>query len=250
MSARRRGRRCVPSPALPSPSRGRTRARYGAGCSIAGGGSGAAVTAAPYRSSRGDSGSHRPGRLLTPPSRSSKTPRCGRSRWSSAATHRAAESWRRRTTSPAASASSSAMSSAEALRRCPDARRSSARGTPSTASTPRSVWSAIREVVPRVEQVGIDEGYLDLGTVVSSFAAGARRRAGGADVGPGRDVALLLARRLDLEGRLQGRLGPAQARRHHGRAHRGARRGSSRRSRCARCPGSAPRPRNGSRPRV
>ncbi len=32
-----------------------------------------------------------------------------------------------------------------------------------------AVWSAIREVVPRLEQVGIDEGYLDLGTVVATF---------------------------------------------------------------------------------
>jgi DNA polymerase-4 len=38
------------------------------------------------------------------------------------------------------------------------------------------VWAAIREVVPKVEQVGIDEGYLDLGAVVSDFA-GARRLA-------------------------------------------------------------------------
>jgi DNA polymerase-3 subunit beta len=36
-----------------------------------------------------------------------------------------------------------------------------------------AVWTAIREVVPRVEQVGIDEGYLDLGTVVTAFT-GAR----------------------------------------------------------------------------
>ena len=66
----------------------------------------------------------------------------------------------------------SAMSSAEALRRCPDV----------VFVRPRhalyrqysdAVWSAIREVVPRVEQVGIDEGYLDLGTVVSAFT-GAR----------------------------------------------------------------------------
>ena len=63
----------------------------------------------------------------------------------------------------------SAMSSAEALRRCPEL----------VVVRPRhalyrqyseAVWSTIREVVPRVEQVGIDEGYLDIGTVVSSFA--------------------------------------------------------------------------------
>ena len=64
------------------------------------------------------------------------------------------------------------MSSAEALRRCPNV----------VFLRPRhalyrqysdAVWAAIREVVPRVEQVGIDEGYLDLGTVVPTFT-GAR----------------------------------------------------------------------------
>jgi len=63
----------------------------------------------------------------------------------------------------------SAMSSAEALRRCPEL----------VVVRPRhalyrqysqAVWSTIREVVPRVEQVGIDEGYLDIGTVATSFA--------------------------------------------------------------------------------
>ena len=43
-------------------------------------------------------------------------------------------------------------------------------------------------------------------------------RPGGADVGAGRDVAVVLARRLDLEGRLQGRLRPAQAGWDHRRA--------------------------------
>ena len=33
----------------------------------------------------------------------------------------------------------------------------------------QAVWGAVREVVPRVEQVGLDEGYLDLGSVVSAF---------------------------------------------------------------------------------
>jgi DNA polymerase-4 len=62
----------------------------------------------------------------------------------------------------------SAMSSAEAVRRCPDV----------VIVRPRhalyrqysvAVWTAIREVVPRVEQVGIDEGYLDLASAVGSF---------------------------------------------------------------------------------
>lgn len=69
----------------------------------------------------------------------------------------------------------SAMSSAEALRRCPHA----------TFMRPRhalyrqysdAVWAAIAEVVPRTEQVGLDEGYLDLGAVLRHFE-GARRLA-------------------------------------------------------------------------
>ena len=69
----------------------------------------------------------------------------------------------------------SAMSAAEALRRCPEAvfvrpRHSLYR------QYSQAVWSAVGEVVPRVERTGIDEGYLDLGTVLTSFA-GARRLA-------------------------------------------------------------------------
>ncbi len=63
---------------------------------------------------------------------------------------------------------SSAMSCAEALRRCPSV----------TFVRPRmalyrqyshEVWSLVREVVPTVEQAGIDEGYLDLGEVAPAF---------------------------------------------------------------------------------
>jgi DNA polymerase IV len=70
----------------------------------------------------------------------------------------------------------SAMSSAEALRRCPEV----------VFVRPRhalyrqyslAVWACVAEVVPRVERTGIDEGYLDLGSVLDSFA-GARRLAG------------------------------------------------------------------------
>jgi DNA polymerase-4 len=66
----------------------------------------------------------------------------------------------------------SAMSAAEALRRCPEA----------VFVRPRhalyrqysdAVWQAVTEVVPRVERTGLDEGYLDLGTVTGYFA-GAR----------------------------------------------------------------------------
>src|SRR5205809_3572874 len=58
----------------------------------------------------------------------------------------------------------SAMSGAEALRRCPQAvfvrpRHSLYR------QYSQVVWQAVREVVPTVEQTGIDEGYLDVGEV-------------------------------------------------------------------------------------
>ena len=62
----------------------------------------------------------------------------------------------------------SAMSCAEAYRRCPQAvfvrPRHSLYRTYS-----RTVWSAVREVVPTVEQTGIDEGYLDVGEVAADF---------------------------------------------------------------------------------
>jgi DNA polymerase IV len=69
----------------------------------------------------------------------------------------------------------SAMSAAEAMRRCPEAvfvrpRHSLYR------QYSLAVWSAIGEVVPRVERTGLDEGYLDLGSVLASFS-GARRLA-------------------------------------------------------------------------
>src|SRR5881409_739471 len=62
----------------------------------------------------------------------------------------------------------SAMSCAEALRRCPHAvfvrpRHSLYR------DYSREVWSTIREIVPTVEQAGIDEGYLDFGEVAPVF---------------------------------------------------------------------------------
>ena len=62
----------------------------------------------------------------------------------------------------------SAMSAAEALRRCPHAvflrpRHSLYR------QYSRAVWDTIGEIVPRVERTGLDEGYLDLGTVAHDF---------------------------------------------------------------------------------
>ena len=78
--------------------------------------------------------------------------------------------------------------------------------------------------------------------------AGARRLAEAVQVGGARlDVPHLLARRLDVEGRVQGRLGPAQARRDHRRAARprGPLPGAVRRR--ASCRASARAPRSGSR---
>ena len=67
----------------------------------------------------------------------------------------------------------SAMSCAEALRRCPAAVFVRPRHGRYREYS-RAVWSAIRQVVPTVEQTGIDEGYLDVGEVASDFL-GARR---------------------------------------------------------------------------
>ena len=62
----------------------------------------------------------------------------------------------------------SAMSSAEALRRCPEVVFVRPRHALYRQYS-QAVWGAITEVVPRVERTGIDEGYLDLGTVVTAF---------------------------------------------------------------------------------
>jgi DNA polymerase IV len=62
----------------------------------------------------------------------------------------------------------SAMSCAEAYRRCPQAVFVRPRHTVYRTYS-RTVWSAVREVVPTVEQTGIDEGYLDVGEVAADF---------------------------------------------------------------------------------
>ena len=62
----------------------------------------------------------------------------------------------------------SAMSCAEALRRCPQAVFVRPRHR-TYADYSRTVWAAVREVVPRVERTGMDEGYLDLAGVVAQF---------------------------------------------------------------------------------
>ena len=62
----------------------------------------------------------------------------------------------------------SAMACAEARRRCPAAIFIRPRmGVYREYS--REVWSIVAEVVPTIEQAGIDEGYLDLGEVSASF---------------------------------------------------------------------------------
>jgi DNA polymerase-4 len=63
----------------------------------------------------------------------------------------------------------SAMSAAEALRRCPAAVFLRPRHALYRQYS-QAVWSAVREVVPRVERTGLDEGYLDLGSVAPSFS--------------------------------------------------------------------------------
>jgi DNA polymerase-4 len=67
----------------------------------------------------------------------------------------------------------SAMSCAEALRRCPEAvflrpRHGLYRQYSDT------VWAAVREVVPRIERTGLDEGYLDLASAIGDDFGRAR----------------------------------------------------------------------------
>jgi DNA polymerase-4 len=63
----------------------------------------------------------------------------------------------------------SAMSCADALRRCPQAVFVRPRHALYRQYS-QDVWAAVREVVPRVERTGMDEGYLDLGSVIREFA--------------------------------------------------------------------------------
>jgi DNA polymerase IV len=62
----------------------------------------------------------------------------------------------------------SAMSAAEALRRCPTAVFLRPRHALYRQYS-RVVWDTIEEIVPRIERTGIDEGYLDIGTVAPDF---------------------------------------------------------------------------------
>jgi DNA polymerase-4 len=63
----------------------------------------------------------------------------------------------------------SAMSAAEARRRCPQAVFVRPRHAVYRQYS-QAVWAAIAEVVPRAERTGLDEGYLDLGTVAGVFS--------------------------------------------------------------------------------
>jgi DNA polymerase-4 len=62
----------------------------------------------------------------------------------------------------------SAMSCAEALRRCPHAIFLRPRHRLYKEYS-RTVWDAVREVVPTVERTGMDEGYLNVGEVAGDF---------------------------------------------------------------------------------
>jgi DNA polymerase-4 len=65
----------------------------------------------------------------------------------------------------------SAMSCAEALRRCPHAVFVRPRHR-TYGEYSRTVWEAVREVVPVVERTGMDEGYLSIAEVAGDFRAG------------------------------------------------------------------------------
>ena len=62
----------------------------------------------------------------------------------------------------------SAMSSAEALRRCPQVVFVRPRHALYRQYS-QEVWSLVREIVPRVERLGLDEGYLALDDVARDF---------------------------------------------------------------------------------
>ena len=67
----------------------------------------------------------------------------------------------------------SAMSCAEAFRRCPQAVFVRPRHSLYRQYSDH-VWRTVREVVPTVEQTGMDEGYLDIGEVARDFAQARR----------------------------------------------------------------------------
>ena len=62
----------------------------------------------------------------------------------------------------------SAMSCAEAFRRCPSAVFVRPRHTLYREYS-QAVWASVREVVPRVERTGLDEGYLDFAGLAANY---------------------------------------------------------------------------------
>src|SRR3954468_24599437 len=122
----------------------------------------------------------------------------------------------------------SAMSAAEARRRCPQAvfvRPSMAR----YSAWSRRVWALVDARVPLAQQVGIDEGYLDLngavGTAGEAEAVPRGRRGGALPARPaGRDPdgdgPRRVVRLRHVEGGGEDRLRPPQAARRHRRAGR------------------------------
>ena len=64
----------------------------------------------------------------------------------------------------------SAMSAAEALRRCPHAVFLQPRHALYRQYSD-AVWATVSEIVPRVERTGLDEGYLDVGSVAQDFTS-------------------------------------------------------------------------------
>ena len=140
------------------------------------------------------------------------------------------------------------MSCAEALRRCPHAVFLRPRHRLYREYS-RAVWDSVREVVPTVERTGMDEGYLDVGEVAADFAR-ARVVAEAVQAAVrGATQPHVRARRRLLQGRLQDRERPAEARRDRPSCPQAARPRSSRRSTCggsrgrpARRGAAAPRP--------
>ena len=110
----------------------------------------------------------------------------------------------------------SAMSTAEARRRCPPGRRSSAAASPPTARTSDVVMELLRELSPLVEPASLDEAYVDLAAGDHDLSVAGRDRAGpdlkAADRrGHRRGDRLRRHRHLEADG--QDRLRPRQARR-------------------------------------
>ena len=77
----------------------------------------------------------------------------------------------------------------------------------------RDVWAVVREIVPTVEQTGIDEGYLDLGEVAADVRGCASSCGSGSGGCAFAHRALVLARGRRLEGGREDRVGPQEARR-------------------------------------